>query len=157
MMGVEIERKFLVEKDLWYALKKPSGVLMQQAYLVNEPEKVIRIRVTDSSGYLTIKGPTVNTTRSEYEFPISKMEAIQIMDQFTQVRIEKTRYKIEFEGKTWEVDEFWGGNEGLIVAEIELKSEDEQFIKPSWIGMEVTQDHRYYNSWLSDHPYHSWK
>jgi adenylate cyclase len=155
-MGVEIERKFLIEKDLWYALKKPPGVLIQQAYLVNEKEKVIRIRVTDSSGFLTIKGPTVIATRAEYEFPIPKTEAIQIMDQFTRVRIEKTRYKIEFDGKTWEVDEFWGDNEGLIIAEIELKSEVEQFTKPSWVGMEVTEDHRYYNAWLSDHPYNSW-
>ena len=155
-MGVEIERKFLIEKDLWYAVKKPSGILMQQAYLVNEPEKVIRIRVTDSSGYLTIKGPEVNATRSEYEFQIPKMEAIQILDQFTKVRIDKTRYKIEFEGKTWEVDEFWGDNEGLIIAEIELTSEDEDFTKPSWIGEEVTSDPRYYNSYLSEHPYNSW-
>ena len=155
-MGVEIERKFLIEKDLWYALKRPSGILMQQAYLVNEPEKVIRIRVTDSAGYLTIKGPAISATRSEYEFPISKAEAIQIMDQFAKSRIDKTRYKIVFEGKTWEVDEFWGGNEGLIIAEIELKSEDEQFIKPSWVGREVTEDPRYYNSWLSEHPFTSW-
>ena len=156
-MGLEIERKFLIEKDLWYAVKKPSGILIQQAYLVNEPEKVIRIRITDSSGYLTIKGPTLLSTRSEFEFPVPKTDALQIMDQFTKVRIEKTRYKIEFEGKIWEVDEFWGDNEGLIVAEIELKSEDEQFTKPSWIGAEVTADHRYYNSWLSEHPYLSWK
>jgi adenylate cyclase len=155
-MGLEIERKFLIEKDLWYAVKKPSGILIQQAYLVNEPEKVIRIRVADSSGYLTIKGSTINATRSEYEFPIPKTEALQIMDQFTKVRIDKTRYKIEFEGKTWEVDEFWGDNEGLIIAEIELKSEDEQFTKPSWIGTEVTKDHRYYNSCLSEHPYNTW-
>lgn len=156
-MRLEIERKFLIEKDLWYALKKPSGILIQQAYLVNEQEKVIRIRVTDSSGYLTIKGPALHATRSEYEFPIPKMEAIQIMDQFTKVRIDKTRYKIEFEGKIWEVDEFWGDNEGLIIAEIELKSEDEPFIAPSWIGPEVTEDYRYYNSYLSEHPYKSWK
>ena len=155
-MGVEIERKFLIEKDLWYALKKPSGILVQQAYLVNEPEKVIRIRVTDSSGYLTIKGPAVHATRSEYEFPIPKTEAKEIIDQFTKVRIDKTRYKIEFEGKTWEVDEFWGDNEGLIIAEIELKSEEEQFTKPAWIGPEVTEDPRYYNSYLSEHPYTSW-
>ena len=155
-MALEIERKFLIEKDLWYALKKPSGVLIQQGYLVNEPGKVIRIRVTDTSGYLTIKGPTVNATRSEYEFPIPKMEAIQILDQFTKVRIDKTRYNIEFEGKTWEVDEFWGDNEGLIIAEIELKSENEDFKKPAWIGTEVTKDHRYYNSYLSEHPYNTW-
>jgi adenylate cyclase len=157
MMSFEIERKFLIEKDLWYAIKKPSGVLIQQAYLVNEPGKVIRIRVTESTGYLTIKGPAINATRPEYEFPVPKTEAIQIMDQFTKASIVKTRYKIEFDGKTWEVDEFWGDNEGLIIAEIELKSENEQFIKPSWIGMEVTNDHRYYNSYLSEHPYHSWQ
>jgi adenylate cyclase len=155
-MGIEIERKFLIEKDLWYALKKPEGTLIQQAYLVNEPEKVIRIRVTDSSGYLTIKGPVVSVTRSEYEFPIPKVEAIRILDQFTKARIDKTRYKIEYGGKTWEIDEFWGNNEGLIIAEIELQSEDEQFTKPSWIGREVTEDHRYYNSYLSEHPYTSW-
>jgi adenylate cyclase len=156
MMGVEIERKFLIEKDLWYALKKPSGILIQQAYLVNEPGKVVRIRVTDSSGYVTVKGAAVNETRSEYEFLVPKMEAIEMMDLFCKFRIDKTRYKIEFEGKTWEVDEFWGNNEGLIIAEIELKSEDEQFKKPSWIGEEVTKDHRYYNSYLSEHPYNTW-
>jgi CYTH domain-containing protein len=155
-MGVEIERKFLIENDLWYALKKPPGTSIQQAYLVNEPEKVIRIRVTDSSGYLTIKGPAIHATRSEYEFQIPKTEAKEIIDQFTKVRIDKTRYKIVFEGKTWEVDEFWGDNEGLIIAEIELKSEEEQFTKPSWIGPEVTEDRRYYNSYLSEHPYTSW-
>lgn len=155
-MATEIEHKFLIEKDLWYALKKPSGILIQQAYLVNEPGKIIRIRVTDSSGYITIKGPSVNATRSEFEFPVQKKEAIEIMDLFTEVRIDKTRYKIDFEGKTWEVDEFWGDNEGLIIAEIELKSDDEQFIKPSWIGEEVTSDPRYYNSFLSEHPYSSW-
>jgi adenylate cyclase len=155
-MAIEIERKFLIEKDLWYALKKPSGILIQQAYLVSEPEKVIRIRVTDASGYLTIKGPTVNATRSEYEFPIPKTEAIQILDQFTKVRIDKTRYNIEFEEKTWEVDEFWGDNEGLIIAEIELKSENEDFKKPAWIGEEVTSDPRYYNAYLSEHPYNTW-
>jgi adenylate cyclase len=155
-MAIEIERKFLIEKDLWYAVKKPQGVFIQQAYLLNEPGKVIRIRVTESSGYLTIKGPTVNATRSEYEFLIPKMEAIEILDQFTKFRIEKTRYEIEFDGKTWEVDEFWGDNEGLIIAEIELNSEEEQFSTPSWIGPEVTSDHRYYNSYLSEHPYSSW-
>jgi adenylate cyclase len=155
-MSLEIEHKFLIEKDLWYALKKPSGVLIQQAYLVNEPGKVVRIRVTDSSGYLTIKGPTINATRSEFEFPIPKTDALQIMDQFVKSRIDKTRYKITFEGKIWEVDEFWGDNEGLIIAEIELESEDEQFIKPSWIGKEVTSDPKYYNSYLSEHPYTTW-
>jgi CYTH domain-containing protein len=157
MMGVEIERKFLIEKDLWYAVKKPSGSSLQQAYLVNEKDKVIRIRVTDSSAFFTIKGPAVNFSRSEFEFQIPKQEALLIMDQFTKVRIDKTRYKVEYEGKTWEVDEFWGDNEGLILAEIELTSEDEEFTIPPWVGEEVTHDSRYYNAYLSEHPYLSWK
>jgi adenylate cyclase len=156
-MGVEIERKFLIEKDLWYALKKPAGNSLQQAYLVNEPGKVIRIRVTDSSAFITIKGPAVNISRPEFEFQIPKSEALLIMDQFAKTRIDKTRYKIDFGGKIWEVDEFWGDNEGLIIAEIELKSEDEEFALPPWIGPEVTHDHRYYNSYLAEHPFQSWK
>jgi adenylate cyclase len=156
-MGFETERKFLIEKDLWYAVKKPAGIDIQQAYLLNEPQKVIRIRVTYDSGYITIKGPVVNMTRLEYEFPVPKHEALEIMNHFTRGAIIKTRYKIESAGKIWEVDEFWGDNEGLIIAEIELKSADEQFLKPSWIGEEVTSDPRYYNSYLSEHPFNSWQ
>jgi adenylate cyclase len=156
-MGFETERKFLIEKDLWYAVKKPAGSDIQQAYLLNEPQKVIRIRVIDDSGYITIKGPVVNMTRLEYEFPVPKNEALEIMNHFTKAVIQKTRYKIEFAGKIWEVDEFWGDNEGLIIAEIELASADDQFLKPAWIGEEVTSDPRYYNSYLSEHPFNSWQ
>ena len=155
-MQLEIERKFLIEKDLWYALKKPAGENIIQAYLVNEPRRVIRIRVTDSIGFITIKGPTENATRLEFEYPIPREEALEILNLFGSKRIEKTRYKIEFHGHLWEVDEFFGENEGLVIAEIELKSREEPFDKPSWLGEEVTEDHRYYNSYLAEHPYTKW-
>jgi adenylate cyclase len=155
-MPFEIERKFLIEKDLWYALKKPIGEDITQAYLVNEPGKVIRIRVTDSNGFITIKGPTENLTRLEFEYPVPREDALEILNLFGSKRIEKTRYKIEFHGHLWEIDEFFGDNEGLVIAEIELKSQEESFDKPSWLGEEVTHDHRYYNSYLSEHPYIKW-
>jgi adenylate cyclase len=155
-MAFEIERKFLIEKDLWYALKKPVGEEITQAYLVNETDKVIRIRVNDSRGYLTIKGPVENASRLEFEYPVPREEAFEILEFMTTKRIEKTRYKIEFHGHLWEIDEFFGYNDGLVIAEIELKSPDESFEKPPWLGEEVTQDHRYYNAYLSEHPYNSW-
>jgi adenylate cyclase len=155
-MATEIERKFLIEKDLWYALKKPVGVDIIQSYLVNEHGRVIRIRVTDSNGFITIKGPSENATRQEFEYPIPKEDALEILALFDPKRIEKTRYKIEFQGHLWEIDEFFGNNDGLIIAEIELKSREESFEKPPWLGEEVTNDHRYYNAYLSEHPYNSW-
>jgi CYTH domain-containing protein len=156
-MGFEIERKFLVRKDLWYALKKPEGTGITQAYLVNEPGKVIRIRVTDRNGYITIKGLNTGATRPEFEYSIPREEALTILELFPSNKIEKIRYKIEYQGNTWEVDEFFGMNDGLIMAEIELEREDEPFEKPGWIGEEVTDDPRYYNSYLSEHPYNTWK
>jgi len=155
-MPLEIERKFLIEKDLWYALKKPAGENIIQAYLVNEPGRVIRIRVTDSNGFITIKGPTENATRLEFEYPVPRNEALEILDLFDVKKIEKIRYKILFHSHLWEVDEFFGENDGLVIAEIELKSQEEPFDKPSWLGEEVTQDHRYYNSYLAIHPYTKW-
>ena len=156
-MGLEIERKFLVRKDLWYAVNKPDGIELRQSYLVNEPDKVIRIRTAGNSGFLTIKGPTQDATRLEYEYPVPILEALEIFNHFTTKSIGKVRYKIEFVGRIWEIDEFFGDNEGLIIAEIELKSPDDLFERPSWIGEEVTSDPRYYNSYLIDHPYNSWK
>ena len=155
-MALEIERKFLIEKDLWYALKKPIGEDITQAYLVNEPGRVIRIRVTASDAFITIKGPTENATRHEYEYSIPGEDAMEILDLFGTHKIEKIRYKIEFHGHLWEVDEFFGENEGLVIAEIELKSREEPFDKPSWLGEEVTEDHRFYNSYLAEHPYTKW-
>jgi len=156
-MGYEIERKFLVRKDLWYALKKPAGKEIIQAYLVNEPGKVVRIRLTDTEGYLTIKGASTGATRPEYEYPIPRREALELVETFTSKRIEKTRYNIQFQRHLWEVDEFFGDNDGLIIAEIELEHEDEPYERPPWVGEEVTSDLRYYNSNLSEHPFCSWK
>jgi len=155
-MPLEIERKFLVEKDLWYAVKKPAGKDLIQVYLINEPGRVIRIRVCDSEAYITIKGPAENAVRKEFEYSIPRKDALEILELFNVKKIEKTRYKIEFKGHIWEVDEFFGENDGLVIAEIELKSPDEPFDKPPWLGEEVTEDHRYYNSYLVEHPYTKW-
>jgi adenylate cyclase len=155
-MHLEIERKFLVRKDLWYALHKPYGEDIIQGYLVSEPSLTIRIRVTDTNCWLTIKGPTQNATRVEYEVPIPQKDGRDLLATFTKSKIEKTRYRIDLEGKTWEIDEFFGENEGLIMAEIELIKEDEIFAHPQWLGEEVTMDERYKNAYLASHPFKSW-
>ena len=155
-MPQEIEHKYLIRKDLWYAIHKPEGTLIRQGYLVSEPGKTVRVRTAGTNAFLTIKGPSVNAVRQEYEFPIPFEEANEILDLFTTTVIEKTRYKIGFGGNTWEVDEFYGANDGLILAEIELRSPDETYENPAWLGEEVTHDHRYYNSCLAEHPFSSW-
>jgi len=155
-MHLEIERKFLVRKDLWYALHKPQGEDIVQGYLVSEPSLTIRVRVTETNGWLTIKGPTENASRVEYEVSIPRNDADELIAAFTKNKIEKTRYRIDLEGKTWEVDEFFGDNEGLILAELELKKEDEIFTHPKWLGKEVTTDDHYKNAYLADHPFKSW-
>ena len=153
----EIERKFLVRKDLWYAIHKPEGEILQQGYLVSEHEKTVRVRVSPSSGFLTIKGPSENATRDEYEYIIPREDACELLNKFVSNRIDKVRYTILANKKTWEIDEFFGANEGLIIAEIELEDPGESFEKPSWIGEEVTHDHRYSNSWLAEHPFSEWE
>ena len=155
-MHLEIERKFLVRKDLWFAIHKPQGEDIIQGYLVSEPSLTIRVRITGTNCTLTIKGPSQNASRAEYEISIPAKDAHEILTTFTVSRIEKTRYRILYEGKTWEVDEFFGENEGLIIAEIELLSEDEAFKHPQWLGEEVTTDERYKNSYLASHPYQNW-
>jgi len=155
-MHLEIERKFLVRKDLWFAIHKPQGEAIIQGYLVSEPSLTIRIRITDTLCFLTIKGPSQNASRAEYEVSIPKKDALEILEEFTTNRIEKTRYRLQFEGKLWEIDEFFGDNEGLIMAEIELLKEDESFKTPQWLGEEVTSDDRYKNAYLANHPYQKW-
>lgn len=155
-MGVEIERKFLVNHRLWNDLQKPEGDYYRQGYLLTDPNKTIRVRATNHAGYITIKGKTVGATRPEFEYSIPKEEAIALLDTFTENDIEKIRYTIPYEGKIWEVDVFLGQNKGLIVAEIELNSEEETFSCPDWIAEEVTNDARYYNSNLSIVPFLHW-
>ena len=154
-MAIEIERKFLV-KEKPFSIAKRS-LKINQGYIINEKSKVIRVREKGDDYFLTIKGNNIGISRLEYDFPISKEDAKELIFHFCKTTlIEKTRHYIEHKGHTWEVDEFHGKNNGLIVAEIELESEDEKFEIPDWVGEEVTQDDRYYNMNLTIHPFTSW-
>jgi adenylate cyclase len=155
-VGTEIERKFLVDHAKWEALPKPEGILYRQGYLTDEPERTIRIRTAGEKGFITVKGPTMRMTRSEFEYEIPAGDAEEMLELFKPPRVEKTRYRILFNQKTWEVDVFSGKNEGLIIAEIELEREDESFELPSWVRTEVTEDPRYYNSRLAASPFTVW-
>lgn len=154
-MAQEIERKFLVSSDAWRELA--SGTNYRQGYLSTVKERTVRVRTIDDKGYLTIKGITVGATRAEYEYEIPADEANELLDNLCErPLIEKTRYKIPHAGLTWEVDEFAGDNQGLIVAEVELKAEDQEVALPDWAGEEVTGDPRYFNSNLIANPYSTW-
>jgi adenylate cyclase len=154
-MGTEIERKFLMKDDSWRSLA--TGTKYRQGYLNSTKERVVRVRTIDDKGFLTIKGITTGATRVEYEYEIPDAEATAMLDDLCEKPlIEKNRYKIALGGFTWEVDEFFGENQGLIVAEVELESEDQQFEKPEWIGEEVTGDPKYFNSNLIQNPYLKW-
>lgn len=154
-MGVEIERKFLLAGDGWRALGTP--VLLRQGYLSADPARVVRVRIEGERAFLTIKGRSVGATRGEWEYPIPLADANELLDGLCQQPIiEKYRRQIDFAGNTWEVDEFLGANAGLVVAEIELDSEAQSFDKPDWIGADVTDDPRYFNSALVRHPYSAW-
>ncbi len=155
-MGVEIERKFLVDHEKWKKLAKPQGTHFRQGYLLNDDNRTIRVRVTDKNGFITLKGASTGISRKEYEYSIPVTEGNELLDTFALSEIEKVRYCITFAGKLWEVDEFLGDNAGLIMAEIELQSEDETFENPEWITSEVSYDERYYNSYLSLNPYKTW-
>lgn len=156
-MGKEIERKYLVDHKEWQKMQKPKGEFYRQGYLLTDPCKTIRVRQTKDKGFLTIKGISVGATRPEYEYEIPFEDAKELLDKFSISELTKTRYKIIFENKVWEVDEFSGDNMGLIVAEIELTTEDENFLIPAWIDKEVTGQEKYYNSNLSLEPYKNWK
>jgi len=155
-MGIEIERKFLVDHNQWRQLSKPEGVHYRQGYLATDAKTTTRIRVKDKQGFITIKGLSKGISRSEYEYPIPVDDAIEMLDTLAESEVEKIRYNIHFEGHLWEVDEFLGDNAGLIMAEIELKDEAETFAKPNWITQEVSDDDRYYNSNLSQNPFKNW-
>ena len=155
-MGVEIERKFLVDKEQWTQLAKPQGKHYRQGYILSEVTKTIRVRITDEHGYITIKGATEGISRKEYEYIIPINEGAELLDNFAVSELEKTRYCINFAGKVWEVDEFLGDNKGLLVAEIELENEAETFKLPAWATTEVTGDKKYYNSNLAVKPFKSW-
>ena len=155
-MAKEIERKFLVVGDDWRSLAK--GTNYRQGYLNSIKERTVRIRTIDDKAFMTIKGPTVGVTRMEFEYEIPHNECVEMLEHLAeQPIIEKNRYKIPVGGLIWEVDEFLGVNKGLIVAEVELSSEDQEFAKPNWVGEEVSGDPRYFNSNLVANPYTTWK
>ncbi len=156
-MGVEIERKFLVDKKKWQAVAKHAPEHYRQGYITTEPEKTIRVRMTATKGFITIKGKTNHRVRSEYEYEIPQKDATELLNHFTSCEIQKNRYHIQFKKKQWDVDEFMDENEGLILAEIELKTKNEIFEIPDWVSEEVTDDARYSNVNLAQNPYQNWK
>ncbi|ACN17631.1 conserved hypothetical protein [Desulforapulum autotrophicum HRM2] len=156
-MAIEIERKFLLRHDTWQQQAK-THVAMRQGYIKNSVEGVVRVRIVDTAAFLTIKGQTCSFTRLEYEYPIPIADAQEMLDRLCpKPLVEKQRFFIDHGGFTWCVDQFTGANMGLVLAEIELESEDQTFEPPAWIGREVTKDPRYYNASLVNHPYLEWK
>ena len=153
---MEIERKFLLTGDFRTDVRKSMRI--SQGYLCSVPERTVRIRIRDDQGFITIKGKgdADGISRFEWEKEIPVNDALQLLQICEPGVIDKTRHLVDFGGHTFEVDEFHGDNEGLVMAEIELTSPDEPFDKPSWLGKEVTGDARYYNSALSRNPYKNW-
>ena len=154
-MGKEIERKYLIKDDTWR--KDASGTTYRQGYLSTVKERTVRVRTIDDKGFLTIKGITIGATRREYEYEIPMADANEMLDELCEKPIiEKARFKISHAGLTWEIDEFAGVNQGLIVAEVELESEDQNIDFPPWVGEEVSGDPRYFNSNLIANPFANW-
>lgn len=154
-MGREIERKFLVRSDAYRAHAR--GARCRQGYLCSEKERTVRVRVLDGRGFLTVKGLSAGASRAEYEYEIPAAEAEEMLDALcARPLIEKVRFRIPFGGLVWEVDEFFGDNAGLVVAECELAREDQPVDPPAWVGDEVTDDPRYYNANLAKRPYKEW-
>lgn len=156
---LEIEHKFLIKNDGWKA-SSSEGVLYRQGYIKTESGTAVRVRIAGEKGFLTLKGQgrgEQGISRSEFEYEIPLADAEAMMDELLDTTlIEKHRYLVEYEGKTWEVDIFSGDNTGLEVAEIELNSEDEKFSIPDWAGECVSDDPRYFNSSLTQKPYNTW-
>lgn len=154
-MGQEIERKFLVSSNSWQG--DAPGELFRQGYLNTHKERTVRVRQKGERAWLTIKGLSRGATRSEYEYEIPAADAAEMLDALCErPLIEKTRYRVPFAGHTWEIDEFHGANAGLVLAEVELDSEDESLSLPPWVGDEVTGDARYFNANLVAQPYAQW-
>ncbi|MDB5288189.1 MAG: adenylate cyclase [Mucilaginibacter sp.] len=155
-MGIEIEKKFLVDHEKWQQLVKPQGKVYKQGYLLSDEKRTVRVRVADDVAYITLKGSTTGISRSEFEYTIPVNEGKEILKDMATSFIEKTRYNIKYAGNVWEVDVFEGDNQGLIIAEIELKHENQEFEKPEWIKNEVSDDLRYTNACLSVNPFKNW-
>lgn len=154
-MGLEIERKFLLANTDWKS-DAGKGKQIKQGYLNSETERTVRVRIIGETGILTIKGENKGLTRPEFEYEIPLSDAKELMLLCELPIIEKTRYEIHIDKHIWEIDEFEGINQGLLIAEIELTDENEAFAIPKWIGKEVSSDAKYYNSALIQNPFTEW-
>ena len=155
-MPIEIERKFLLVDKSWRQAAD-AGTRMRQGYLSNSDKSSIRVRISDAAAHLNIKSAEPGCVRREYEYPIPVVEAEELLaDLCHDALIEKVRYKVNLSGFVWEIDVFSGANQGLIVAEIELNDLEQKFPKPPWIGREVSDEIRYYNSHLISYPFSQW-
>ena len=154
-MGVEIERKFLVLDDSWR--EGAVGISYRQGYIRTQGPTTVRVRIAGQTGYLTLKGPSTGLSRLEFEYEIPVKEADQLLRSLCdRPLIEKIRYRVEYQGMQWEIDEFSGDNEGLILAEVELETPEQVIEHPPWIGQDVSHDSRYFNSHLAQYPFSAW-
>jgi adenylate cyclase len=155
-MAIEIERKFLVRDERWRT-QADAGVFYSQGYLSSDPKRCIRVRLAGERAWLNIKSALSSLRRLEYEYEIPLADARELLhNACPEPPVEKTRYHVEYQGHVWEVDVFEGANAGLVVAELELDSEQQAFARPPWLGDEVSDDARYYNMNLASLPYSKW-
>jgi adenylate cyclase len=156
-MALEIERKYLVRLEAWRP-PKSGGTIQRQGYLSVDAARVVRVRRAGRRAWLTVKGQNRGIARTEFEYPIPVADAEAMLETLClSPIIEKTRYRVRFGGRVWEVDVFGGANAGLVVAEVELESETAEVNLPPWAGTEVSGDPRYYNANLVRHPFTAWK
>lgn len=155
-MALEIEHKYLVDANSWKSAARQGSARIVQGYISRGNGHTVRVRIKGENAFLTVKGPSEGATRAEFEYNIPVKDAEEMLELFCRSRIEKVRYEVKIGDHLWEVDEFEGANTGLILAEIELSSEDEPYEKPDWVTEEVTYDFRYSNAHLSETPYNSW-
>ena len=154
-MAIEIERKFSVKKNSW--TRPNEGTLYIQGYLSSSPETTVRIRIAGKIGFITIKGKTTGFSREEFEYEIPVEDAEILLKKCKNAPIKKIRYKVLLNGTLWEIDEFLEENSGLLMAEVELPDEKASFFRPEWLGREVTDDKRYHNSHIAQHPFKTWE
>lgn len=155
-MAIEIERKYLVKATGWKDAAKSARY--RQGYLSTTKEQTVRVRTVEDKAYLTIKGTSTGCSRAEYEYEIPFADASEILNNIcVKPLIEKIRYRVDYASQIWEIDEFLGDNQGLIIAEVELTSEDQKIELPNWVDKEVSGDARYFNSNLVKNPYKNWK
>ena len=153
-MGIEIERKFLIDIDKITNLG--MGTSIKQGYISNEINPTVRLRTRETKGYITVKGENTDISRPEFEYEIPIKDALEMMSLFCKTTLSKTRYEVLVGSHIWEIDIFHGDNDGLIIAELELKTDDEDFVMPDWVINEVSDETMYYNSNLIKKPFCSW-